>query len=300
MLPSDIAAATYVRKAAMEARVRSEGREPFPWIPRVAGYLDHLVEHDAGGSWVAEVEELVVGFGQALVRGDIWFLAQLFVQPELHDLGIGQELLARTRAYGEQRGAKVYSVISSTSPSAQALYMRAGMYPIGIGYSFSGEVDALLTLPEPDASRKRIVDCSGWDERIADLDRSVFGAERRIDHAARRLPGTQHEDAVASFALVRERDFIGYAYADSIDEQGHIAPVAAYKPADQLPLIRMAAEWLAARDVATASMWVLSQNTTITSALLERGWRVGWWSFFLSSAPFGQFDRYHPFNGLLL
>jgi GNAT superfamily N-acetyltransferase len=300
MTHEDVAAATFVRKAALEWLTRSQGREPPAWTPRRATFLSHIIEHDAGGSWVAEVDGLVVGFSQAIVRGDIWFLAQLFVLPEAHSAGLGQQLLDRARDYGASKGARVYSVVSSTSPVAQSLYMRAGMFAIGIGYHLSGTVDALRALPEPDANKKRVVDCSGWQDRIAELDQKVFGAERRIDHAFL-LSGAASEGwEKGSFGLTRGGEFLGYAYADNVDNQGWIAPIAAHEPADQVPLLRIAADWLNDRAVAEASMWVLSANTALMSSLLGAGWRVNRWSFFLSTERFGQFDRYHPINGLML
>jgi hypothetical protein len=199
--------------------------------------------------------------------------------------------------YGRRRGARVYSVISSTSPVAQALYMRAGMFAIGIGYRMSGAVKPLCTLPEPDASRKRIVDCSGWQDQIAALDRSTFGAERRQDHEWYLSGEGTAPSQETAFALLRDGELEGYGYAGT---QGYLAPIVASEPTAQLPLLRIGADWLAERNVERAEMMVISHNTVMMSALLERGWRIGGWTFLLASEPFGKFDRYHPAGGMLL
>src|SRR5437868_4301118 len=83
-----------------------------------------------------------------------WSLAQLFVQPAVHATGVGQGLLKRARDYGRARGARVFAVSSSTSRSAQALYMRHGMFANAINYDLSGPVEPLLRLPEPEANKK--------------------------------------------------------------------------------------------------------------------------------------------------
>jgi GNAT superfamily N-acetyltransferase len=300
MTQADLGAAAYIRKSALDWLARSEGRDPNPWHARAPHHLAHILTTDAGGSWVAEIEGLVVGFSQAIVRGNIWFLAQLFVQPEVHAHGAGRDLLSRAKAYGATRDATIYSVISSTSPVAQSLYMREGMFAMGIGYAIAGRVDALLRLPEADATKKKIVDCAGWQDRIAALDLEVFGAERRADHALMFASVPSSPWARTSFGLNRDGELAGYGYADDVDGTGWIAPIAAYDPADQVPLVRMAGDWLAQREIDGASMWVLSQNATLLAALLGVGWRINRWSFFLANQAFGKFDRYHPFNGILL
>jgi hypothetical protein len=208
-------------------------------------------------------------------------------------------VLERAMQYGRNNGARVFSVVSSTSPVAQSLYMRSGMYSTGIGYRLSGPVEPLLRLPEPDANRKRVVDCSGWQDQIAKLDAQVFGAERRQDHDLYLRQG-QGDFPGSSFALTREGELLGYGYAQRHPWGVSIAPIAAYEPDDQLALLRMGAEWVLEQDLSEAGMYVLSLNHTLMRALLGAGWRVSTWTFLLTSEPFGQFDRYHPSGGLLL
>jgi GNAT superfamily N-acetyltransferase len=296
MTEADVSATMLVRKAALDWLMRSEGREPPVWMPGHSSTLDHLVRTDPDGAWACEINGTLVGFGMALVRGDIWFLSQLFVLPDVHALGIGRELLRLTREYGRTSGARVYSVVASTSPVGQSLYMRAGMFAVGIGYRMTGPFAPLRSLPAPPASVQAVEGIAAWQDDIAALDRGVFGAERRQDHAF--YLGNRFSDAEStSLGLVRDGRLIGYAYTDS---DGFLAPVAAYEPIDQAPLLRMAADWLAAREVETGSIWAVSHNHTIISALLAAGWRVNSWSFLLTSEPFGQFDRYHPAGGVLL
>ncbi len=296
MTVADLTASIYVRKAAFESLTVAPEVRP-PWTPSYPRTQRHLLTTDPGGSVVAEIDGVIVGYAQGLLRGDIWFLSQLFVQPEVHGLGIGAGLLGRAQRYGRDNGARVFSVVSTAQPVSQSLYMRHGMLAFAVGYRMSGDLEALRALPEPDVSKKRIVDCSGWQDQIAQLDRDVFGAERRQDHAAYISGGVSAGD-VSAFGLTRDGALAGYGYA--IADGGFIAPIAAYDAADQLPLLRMGAEWLLDHETSTGSMWVVSQNTVLMSALLSAGWRIGFWTFLMASEAFGKFDRYHPAGGMLL
>ena len=296
MTEADLAAALYVRKAAGDALDRGTG-PPTSWMPAFPRTLAHLLRTDPGGGHVAEIDGLIVGFAQSLLRGDIWFLSQLFVQPEVQGIGIGAGLLRRAQQYGRENGARIFSVVSTAQPVSQSLYMRHGMFAFGIGYRMSGDLEPLRALPEPDAAKKRIVDCSGWQDRVADLDRAVFGAERRQDHAWYLASDGSAGDE-SSFGLTRDGALAGYGYATA--DGGYICPIAAYDPADQLPLLRMGAEWLLDHEVTTGHIWTVSQNVTMATALLSAGWRIKDWTFLLASEPFGKFDRYHPAGGALL
>lgn len=294
MVVSDLSVSRYIAHEAMEALDRSQGLPAETWLPTDPWAQRHLLGTDPDGAWIAEMNGVAVGYSMALVRGEVWYLSQLFVQPDQHAHGIGRELLRRAQAYGQDRGARVFSVVASTSPVAHGLYMQAGMFAIGVGYRMSGPLEPLLALPGRNA---RLEDARGHEDEIAALDSEVFGAERRQDHALylddARWPGRS-----SSFALVRGDSLSGYAYA--VADGGFIAPMAAYDAADQAPLLRAAAAWLTDRGVSTGNLFVLSHNRTLMSALLDAGWRSRHWSFLLTSEPFGKFDRYHPAGATLL
>lgn len=297
MREADLGSAMYVAREAMDWLRRSQGEETQPWQPSQPYGQRHLLHTDPEGAWIAESNGIPVGYSMAFVRGDIWFLSQLFVQPDQHGHGIGAELLRRAQDYGRARDARVFAVVASSSRVAHGLYMRAGMFAMGIGYRMTGPLTPLLDLPEADASKKRIVNCRGWQDRIAELDGAVFGAERRQDHAFY-LDTASRSDPAASFGLSRGGDLLAYGYA--LAGGGYIAPVAAYEPADQLPIVRMAAEWLIDHEVTDGDLLVFSHNRTIMQALIAAGWKSRGWVFFMTSEPFGQFDRYHPAGGTLL
>lgn len=294
MVEHDLGVTRYVAHEAMDVLDRSQFVAPQPWIPIEPRAQRHLLHTDPGGAWVAELNGVVIGYSMALVRGEIWYLSQLFVQPDQHGHGIGRELLGRAQAYGGEQGARVFSVVATTSPAAHALYMRAGMLAIGVGYRMSGP---LAPLKELTAQGDDVTSAEGRDDDIAALDREVFGAERRQDHAYY-LDAAARSGAESSFALIRGGELRGYCYA--VADSGFIAPMAAYEPEDQRQLLGAAATWLSQQGVSTGNLFVLSQNRTLMCALIDRGWRHSRWSYLLTSAPFAQFDRYHPAGASLL
>ena len=292
----DLAATMLVRKAANEEQMRSEGQVVAPGGPPRRPLLQsHLLRTDPDGSWVAEINDIVVGYAQAYVRGDIWYLSQFFVLPEAQSLGAGRGVLDRAVAYGRERSVRVYSVTSSTSPVAHALYARQGMYAIALGYRLSGPVEPLLTLDAPAAEYERRDGYAGQEDAFASLDRAVWGAERRDEHALFAVGGFADEEA--SYALACAGELVGYGY---VMDDGWIGPIAAYEPGTQLPLLRLAAAWLSERGIEQGRGYCHSLNPTLLSAFLRAGWRINGWSFLLASAPFGRFDRYLPSGGLIL
>jgi GNAT superfamily N-acetyltransferase len=293
MTPGDLGVAMYIGREAMDGLRRSQGGDPEPWTPHRPLTQAHLLRTDPGGAWIGEVNGVPCGYAMSFVRGKIWFLSQLFIQPDQQGHGLGQELLRRAQEYGRANGASISSVIASTSHVAHALYMRSGMFATAIAYRMTGPVEPLRRLPSVDASQKRIVDCSGWQDKIAALDSELFGAERRQDHAF-----YLQDNPTASFGLSRDGELLGYGYV--VEDGAFIAPIAAREPGLQLPLLRMATDWLADHEIGIANMMVISANKTLMHVLLKAGWKSNAWTFLLTSEPFGQFDRYHPAGGALL
>ena len=134
-------------------------------------------------------------------------------------------------------------------------------------------------------------------DRLAELDREVWGAERREEHELY-LSGVFGGEE-GSFALTDGGNLLGYGYAIE-DFGGFIGPIAARDTGDQLRLLRMAASWLAEHEVSEAGAYCVSTNQTMMSAFLDAGWKIDHSTFLLASEPFGRLDRYLPSGGMLL
>ncbi|TIV13643.1 MAG: GNAT family N-acetyltransferase, partial [Mesorhizobium sp.] len=96
------------------------------------------LEDDPDGLWVAEDHGDIAGFAWSWVCGDIWFLAQLFVDPGRQGHGIGNTLLERTMQHARKSGAAHRALITFTfNRVSQGLYMRHGLFPKTPIYVFS-------------------------------------------------------------------------------------------------------------------------------------------------------------------
>lgn len=89
--------------------------------------LDHPRATDPGGAWIAERDDgTMAGAALALVRERVWGLSLLAVDEDVRSRGVGRDLLDRTLAYGEERGAEGWIIVSSEHPAAMRRYARAG------------------------------------------------------------------------------------------------------------------------------------------------------------------------------
>lgn len=169
--------------------------------------IEHFLQHDPGGSFVACVDDRVVGVALAMRRDDLWGLSLLVIEPDLQGRGIGRRLLGEALHYGE--GASTAVILSSRDPRALAAYTDAGfdLHPQIAGV---GTVDRKL-LPAPSARVRPEADPEFADS----VDRVVRGASRGTDHARLSEVGRSYS--------VDDDHGRGYAYT----YEGFVAALAA-------------------------------------------------------------------------
>jgi GNAT superfamily N-acetyltransferase len=331
---ADLDACTRIWKSGIDDY---QGRLNQPPMPGELGPLRRLLAHALGTDpdrfWVASREPRAgeagrherggdcLGFGSATIRGDLWFLAMLFVEPGQQAAGIGSALLDRTLV-GCDPEAAAPAHVSAADPAAagtvtpvarwgtctdaaqpisNALYARRGIVPRLPVWRMVGEIrhpSAIPALPgsletvsfeaiaegAPDGHRRLA-------EVVNELDRSLLGIEHGRDHAYLRREGR-------SGLLVRERNgrAIGYGYASGV---GRVGPVAALDP-DLMPAILGAVirETPAPGPIAT---WVPGSATAATRALLHAGLRFEGFPGLIcwSDGPM-PFERYLPISLALI
>lgn len=175
------------------------------WIARTR----HLVELDAGGCWVADLDGETVGIVTSLRRETLWCLATYAVLPGLQGRGIGRPLLAA--ALRHARGCTRAMLSSSADPRAVRTYHHAG-FELHPQMHLSGAVDRSVL---PAVSKVR--EGNAADIELMDsLDRGLRGAAH----------GPDHDVLVRHCRLLVSDSSTGSGYA-YLDERGRLALLAA-------------------------------------------------------------------------
>jgi GNAT superfamily N-acetyltransferase len=280
-----------------------------------------MIATDPDRFWVAEIarpngpspDPWLVGFCVATVRDGLWYLALLFVLPEVQGFGIGSALLDRAQARHDtpaggpavpgpddplDSGIHTWGMATDTAqPISNGLYARRGMVPRLPIWRLSGEPyrwGAVPTLPATleaisfdaiaangHAGPRRLADA------VDDVDRQVIGITHQQDHEFLRRDGR-------SGFLVRERGgrIFGYAYGAS---SGRIGPVAAVDP-ELLPALLGVAIRLTPM-LGTVGVWVPGSADGAIRVLLEAGLHFDRFPGLVCwSRPELPFARYLPIN----
>jgi GNAT superfamily N-acetyltransferase len=260
------------------ARTRGWAHTPRPKLPpeRFLAFRASALRHDPDGFWVAEAGGGLVGFGIAVQREHLWYLAALHVRPPYQSRGIGAELVRRTLA-GARPGSLLTVGADARNPVSNALYGRFGMFPETPLLEVSG--------PSWTSRTQLLVPGAPPPPDLAAIDRAVLGAARPEDHAFWGSVSSLH-----AFAVVRGGRPVGYAY---VQVDGAIGPIAVLDPADLAPAVDASIGVAAELGATTARMRVPGAARGAIELMLARGWRYGdGVTLVLTSAPWGHWDRY--------
>src|SRR5579859_1520677 len=148
--------------------------DPPPPPPGHLTALAHILRE--GRLALAEEDGQVVAFAGAITRGDVHYLTDLFVLPDLQSAQLGKGLLEQVMP----RDGRVRCTMSSTDPRALALYIRSGMQPQWPHF------DLRLTDPLPanfPASDVEIVEGQADDPAFVEWDEQISGRWRPQEHA---------------------------------------------------------------------------------------------------------------------
>jgi GNAT superfamily N-acetyltransferase len=256
--------------------------EPDMW-PRVRPMFDMLADH-AAEWWVAPAGDgELLGYARSLERGGLFELSEFFVRPGHQSAGIGRGLLER--AFPAGRG-EVRAIIATIDPRAQGIYYRSGTaarFPIsgltGKPGVASGGGPLHTTLEAVAATPEEIPQLLSLEREVIEFDR---GPEMRW--------------------LIDERQ--GYLYhragravgSGFLAARGGIGPVLARDPADLPGILDHLERRAAELEIAELSVDVPGPNEAAIRHLLARGLRFdSFVTLFMSSRPFGQFDRFIGF-----
>lgn len=136
--------------------------------------LRHLLDHDAPGCWIAEVEGVVVGCAVALVREGMWGLSSFAVHPDVQSRGLGKGLLEAAMSHGPWSAAMI---CASNDPKAIRRYRLAG-FDVNPAMVIWGSVPRAAIPSLPGMREGSAADVELLDE----IDRAARGFAHGVDH----------------------------------------------------------------------------------------------------------------------
>jgi GNAT superfamily N-acetyltransferase len=259
--------------AALAVRWRCD-HGPDAEVPAGPANLRGL-RHELATGWmaVAEAEGEVVGFAGVVERAGVAMVADLFVDPRRHGMGIGARLLADV--LGDRWPRQTFS---SAHVYALPLYIRAGMVPRWLALYLRGDPTALPAARGFDTE-------PATPGALAELERSWGGVTRPLDHAywasaPGAMPMTVRRGGlpVAFAYLVHGRHgdpswgISSMSAAPIMDAHGQAAVLAT--------VLRTAAE----HAIASVRI-VLAGHHAATVPLLRAGWRIEDRDIYVASEP---------------
>lgn len=248
------------------------------------------LKDDPAGLWVAEEGGELVGFAWSWACGDLWFLAQLFVDPSRQGQGIGNVLLERAMEHARKSGAVYRALITFTfNRVSQGLYMRHGLFPRMPIYFFSASRERLMQgLPETRLRAVPIDISAGTLEKLAAIDSRAIGVSREKHH--RYLSG---DPATAGVLLYAGGDCVGYCYTAS---NGHIGPLAATGPEELREAFGAALKLAAAHGAEKVSAFLPGTCDSALSLAIDQGMRITFPMLLMASPGYGDWVQYLPRN----
>lgn len=262
--------------------------------------LGHLLDTDPPAFLVATRGatgngQAIVGMVSAMRREAVWYLNALYVDEAAQRQGLGRQLLQRVLPEpGPDQPQILAACTDSLQPISNAVYARLGIVPaepvFRIAGRLSGRPDgrrpALRTTPLPEV---RAAAWNGMAAVLGEVDRSVLGFDRRLDHDYFRA------ESRAAW-LVEEPDGspIGYGYARS---DGSIGPVAVLHSAAMPAVLGAIA---AALDVPAVQFWLGGSATQAFAWAMQAGLRLeGYPALACWTSRFIDFGRYVPWDLML-
>jgi len=294
--PADLPACARIWRDGINDYLRRLNQREIPDdLAAISRLHAHLLATDPGMFLVAVRGELVVAFGAAARRDDLWFLSMLFVVPGEQGAGVGRALLEQILpADGDPVLA---TATDSQQPISNALYAAYGMVPrmpllslVGrpVGPEPFGAFPAgVAAVPFEDLAAEDHRELAGAVDAI---DREVAGFAHPADHRFLRLEGRR------GFLFRAGERVLGYGYAG---ESGRVGPIAVR---DEGLLAPALGHVLAAVEPRGASaMWVPGLADRAVVPLLRAGFRLDQFPVLLCwTRPFADFRRYVPISPGLL
>lgn len=247
------------------------------------------LKDDADGLWIAEDDGEIVGFAWSWVCGELWFLAQLFVSPDRQSDGIGNQLICKTFAHAQMRGASIKALVTfAFNTVSQGLYIRHGLFPRFPIYMVSIPSDHLASrLAKPALHLEPLTAKTAAFDQLARMDAKVLTVSREKHHRY-----LMEDSATDGFTIHDGNECVGYVYISN----GHIGPLAVVRP-DLVGAAFAAALSVAARGNApNISAFLPGASEPALKVATDHGMRITFPMLLMTTREFGDWVSYLPRN----
>lgn len=248
------------------------------------------LKDDPDGLWISEDDGNIVGFAWSWACGDVWFLAQLFVDPTRQGQGIGNELLERTLAHALKSGAAHKALITFTfNRVSQGLYIKHGLFPKMPIYFFSAARERIAQKLSPSPLRTvAIGNSAATMEKLVVIDRHAIGTAREKHHRYLR-----DDPATTGVLLHAGNECVGYGY---ISASGHIGPVAVTRPGHLRDAFAALLKLAADGSTEKVSAFLPGSCDGALALAVDQGLRITFPMLLMASPGYGDWTQYLPRN----
>jgi ribosomal protein S18 acetylase RimI-like enzyme len=249
---------------------------------RALAVRSNALRCDPDRFWIADFGGKVGGFGLAIRRRTLWYLAALHVLPEFQGQGIGTELVRRCLgSISPADQPTMLTTSDSANPVSTGMYFRLGLVPQTAIIQLQGQPRSLglndVALRQ--ANGPAVQECFNR------IDKIVLSEIRPEDH--------QCWATVSSMVpyLVYERDrMVGYIY---VDREGALGPAAVERPELLPSIISAALETYSTDHSAPVQIRIPSDAGETLRTLFSHGFNcITEVRLLLTSRNFGLFDQY--------
>lgn len=248
------------------------------------------LKDDPDGLWVAEEGGVMAGFAWSWVCGDVWFLAQLFVDPARQGQGIGNQLMERTLEHARKSGAVHKALITFTfNRVSQGLYMRHGLFPRMPIYLFSAPRERVTQgVREQPLRAVEIDNSAAMMEKLIEIDKRAIGVSRQKHHRY-----LLNDPTMTCMLLYAGSNCLGYSY---ISSNGHIGPLAVTRPDVVRDAFTTALMLAADRSTEKVSAFLPGTCESALGLAIKQGMRITFPMLLMASPGYGDWTQYLPRN----
>lgn len=248
------------------------------------------LKDDPDGLWVAEDGGVILGFSWSWMCGDVWFLAQLFVDPVEQGRGIGNELIKRALQHSRNARAVHKALITFTfNRVSQGLYIRHGLFPKMPIYFFGAARERVMVgLQKAPLRSIQINGTAAHMRKLDEIDIRAIGIARAKHHRY-----LLTEPATEGVMLYTGSECVGYGYVAS---SGHIGPLAVTRAEFLDDAFKTMLTRAAGGSSEKISAFLPGTCDSALSLAMKHGMRITFPMLLMASPGYGDWTQYLPRN----